>query len=347
MTPVIVPLRIALIVSAIMIQLPFFAAMFFGNSMPVKLTSVLYRIGTSWLIIFLYLFLIFLFIDLIRLTHIVNIERFMINNWYGLGALVLVISTLLIAGNITYHRKKRVELNIEIPKSVNTHDNLKILLISDLHLGYGIGKSELEKWVQLINAEKPDIALIAGDLIDNFIKPLEEEKLYNTLSKINAKHGVFMALGNHDYIGGNIAENLDFIKRSNINVLRDSAILIDNSFYIIGRDDYSQKNRKRLAEITDNLDKSKPVFCIDHQPVSLDEACQNGIDLQVSGHTHYGQVFPLNYIQKFIFEKPYGYLKKSNTQYFITSGIGIWGGKFRIGSRSEYVVINIKFNAKI
>ncbi|MDR2683976.1 MAG: metallophosphoesterase [Prevotellaceae bacterium] len=343
MMPAVVPLRILLIVGAVVVQLPFFVSLFWGNSLPTKLTSIFYNVGTSWLIIFLYLLLIFICLDLIRLTHLVNIERFMFNNWYGWGVLSVAISALLIVGNINYYKKKRVEIDIEIPKTVWLQQELKIVLISDLHLGYGIGKLELENWISLINTEKPDVVFIAGDVVDNFIKPLSEEKIYKTLRKINAKQGVFMALGNHEYIG-NIEENLDFLKRSNINVLRDTAVLINDSFYIIGREDYSRKYRKCLAVITDSLDKSKPIFCIDHQPILLKEALQNGIDLQVSGHTHHGQVFPINYIQRLMFEKPYGYFKKGGTQYFTTSGIGLWGGKFRLGTRSEYVVINVHFN---
>ncbi|MDR0830136.1 MAG: metallophosphoesterase [Prevotellaceae bacterium] len=340
MMPAILPLRILLIVSAIIVQLPFFVSMFWGNSMPTKITSILYIIGTSWIIIFLYLLLIFLFLDIIRLTHLVNIERFMVHSWYGWGIFSVLISAILIIGNINYYKKNRVEINIETSKPLASQNGLKIVSISDLHLGYGIGKPELENWVRLINAEKPDVVLIAGDVIDNFSKPIFEDKMYKTFRKINTKFGVFMALGNHEYIG-NIEENLDFLKRANINVLRDSAVLINDDFYIVGREDYSRKYRKRLAVITDNLDKTKPIICIDHQPMRLKEARQNGVDFQVSGHTHYGQIFPLNYIQKLMFEKPYGYTRKGETQYFITSGLGIWGGKFRIGTRSEYVVINL------
>jgi predicted MPP superfamily phosphohydrolase len=339
MMPAVMPMRILLIISAVVVQLPFFVSLIWGNSLPTKLTSILYIIGTSWIIIFLYLLLIFLFLDVVRLTHLINIKPFMVHNWYGFGVFTIIISVLLTVGNINYYKKTRKEINIEISKYI-PQNQLKLVIISDLHLGYNIGKLELENWISLINAEKPDAVLIAGDVVDNFIRPLEEERLYKTLRKIISKYGVFMALGNHEYIG-NIEENLDFLRRANITVLRDTAVLINDSFYIIGREDYSRKYRKRLATITDDLDKSKPIFCIDHQPIRLKEARQNGVDFQVSGHTHYGQVFPINWLQKMMFETPYGYNKKGNTQYFVTSGIGIWGGKFRLGTRSEYVVVNI------
>jgi predicted MPP superfamily phosphohydrolase len=340
MMPPIVPMRVLLIITAIVVQLPFFTAFFLGNALPTKFVSILYNIGTSWLIVFLYLLLIFVICDLIRLTGLVNIKHFMYHNWYGWAIITAIISTILIIGNINYHRKKRVEINIEISKPINQNNNLKILLISDLHLGYGIGKSELEGWISLLNKEDADVVLIAGDVIDNFTKPLEEDKVYKTLRKIKSKNGVFMALGNHEYIG-NIDESINFIKKSNITLLRDTAVLLNDNFYIVGREDFSRQYRKRLSVIMENLDKSKPIIVLDHQPIRLKEARINGADLQLSGHTHNGQVFPINYIAKCIFSKAYGYLKEGETHYFITSGLGLWGGKFRIGTRSEYVVINL------
>ena len=333
-------MRILLIVSAIVVQIPFFAAMIFGNSLPTKFVSILYHIGTSWLIVFLYLLIIFLVADLIRVTNLFDIKPFMYNNWYGWGAVTLIISALLIYGNINYYKKKRVEVNVEISKPINEKNNLKIVLISDLHLGYGILNDELESWLPLLNKEKADIVLIAGDVIDNFVKPLEEEKMYKTLRKINAKQGVYMALGNHEYII-NIDKSIDFIKKSNITLLRDTAVLIDDSFYLVGREDYSRKYRKRLSALLEDIDKTKPIIVIDHQPIRLKEARINGVDLQVSGHTHDGQVFPINWVAKWIFKKSYGFLKHDETNYFITSGLGLWGGKFRIGTQSEYVVINL------
>jgi predicted MPP superfamily phosphohydrolase len=340
MTPPIVLLRILLIISAVIVQIPFFTALFLGNSLPTKLVSALYHIGTSWLIVFLYLILIFLVFDIIKIIHLFDIKIFMYQNWYGWIFVIMIVSILLIVGNLNYYKKKRIELNVEILKPINEKNNLKILFISDLHLGYGILKDELETWLPLLNKENADIVLIAGDVIDNFVKPLNEQKIYKTLRKINAKSGVFMALGNHEYIG-NIDESIDFIKKSNIILLRDTAVLINDSFYIVGREDFSRKYRKRLSVILDDIDKSKPIIAIDHQPIRLKEARINGVDLQVSGHTHNGQVFPINYLAKWIFKKAHGYLQQGSTHYYITSGLGIWGGKFRIGTRSEYVVINL------
>lgn len=132
------------------------------------------------------------------------------------------------------------------------------------------------------------------------------------------------------------------MKQAGINMLRDSSVLIDSCFYVVGRDDRSNPNRKPLKELIEPLDKSKFLVVLDHQPYHLEEAEQAGVDLQFSGHTHRGQVWPVSFVTDRIYEVSHGYKKKGNTNIYVSSGIGIWGGKFRIGTQSEYVVIDIK-----
>jgi predicted MPP superfamily phosphohydrolase len=338
MLPPILPLRILLTVVSIVIQLPFFVALLWGNSLSTSLTTVLYKIGTAWIVIFVYLLIIFLVADIIRLTHLLNIGKFMFNSWAGWLFLLVSVSTCLILGNLNYYKKKRVEININIEKKLDTP--FRIVAISDLHLGYGIGKNELENWISLINKENADVVFIAGDVIDNYLKPLEEQKIYKTLRKINSKYGVYMALGNHEYIG-DIKKNLVFLEKSNINILRDSAVLVQDKFYVVGREDASRKYRAKLSTIIEKLDTTKPLFIIDHQPVNIKEMESSNVDFQISGHTHNGQFFPINLIAKWIFGKSYGFFATDHSNLYITSGIGIWGGKFRIGTQSEYVVINL------
>jgi predicted MPP superfamily phosphohydrolase len=181
--------------------------------------------------------------------------------------------------------------------------------------------------------------LIAGDAIDNNLRPLIAGGLAESFRRIESRYGVFIAPGNHEYIAG-IDESLSFFREDEVTVLRDSAALIGGRFYAVGRDD-RRRRRASLASLTAPLDRSKPVVVLDHQPYHLEEAEQAGVDLQFSGHTHRGQVWPITWIVDSMFEKSYGFLQRGNTRYYITSGIGIWGGKFRIGTRSEYVVITI------
>ncbi len=341
MLPPVLPLQILLISLGVLLQLPIFVAMIWGNSLPTKLVSVLYQIGTSWIIIFVFLLTIFLLIDIFSIIKPLNIKQYMMHSWLAWGVLTGIVSLLLLVGNKTYYQKKRVELDIKIDKPLACP--IKIVAVSDLHIGYGIGKDELETWVSLINDEKPDLVLIAGDVIDNDTKPLYEDKLYKTLRKLQTRYGVYMALGNHEYIS-RIDDSIEFLEKSNITVLRDSAVLVDSVFYIVGREDASRKYRNSLSNIVSSLDTTKPIIVLDHQPSGFEEAQQCGADLLLSGHTHQGQIVPIKFIVKAMFRQSYGYHTANGTHFYVTSGLGIWGGKFRIGSRSEYVVIELKGN---
>ncbi len=212
-----------------------------------------------------------------------------------------------------------------------------------MHLGVSINKKRLQKYVDLINAQQPDIVLFAGDICDNRLEPIMEQHMNEELRMINAPLGVYAALGNHEYIGRDVQATIKYLQSGNITVLRDSAVLVKDEFYLIGRDDKRNSNRKTLADLTSNLDSGKPFILLDHQPYHLEEAEENGIALQISGHTHDGQFFPINLIVRSMYENAHGYSARSHTHYYVSSGLGIWGPQFRIGTQSEVIVINLKY----
>jgi predicted MPP superfamily phosphohydrolase len=336
--------RIALISLAALLVLSLFVFFLFGESMPVPVASFFYKVGTSWFFIFIYVFILTLLKDLIRLLRIVPVESFSHytkDNWTGLALAFAFITMLMICGYLKYRWKVKVEKQITVEKAIGERDSLRIVAISDLHLGYGIGRDELEEWVGLINAEKPDIVLLAGDIIDNSLRPLRRDSMEQCFRKITAPLGVYACPGNHERFLGDDGYAA-FFKDAEIRLLRDSCALIDSSFYVAGRNDYSNPRRKPLSELLSQVDKSKPVILLDHQPYHLEDAEKNGIDLQISGHTHHGQIWPISLITEKIYEKAHGFLKKGKTTVCVSSGIGIWGGKFRIGTQSEYVVIEMK-----
>ena len=336
--------RVVLISLTTMLVSSLFIYFIFGESLPIPLSSFFYTVGTSWLFIFLYIFILTLIKDLVRLLRLVPADSFSHytkDNWAGLALAVGFITMLMICGHLKYRWKVREEVSIVTEKKMEKRESLRIVAISDLHLGYTIGKSELMEWIGLINAENPDIVLIAGDIIDNSVRPLRHEKMEECFKEIKAPLGIYACSGNHEYIGG-LDKSTLFLKDAGIQLLKDSYALVDSSFYVVGRDDWSNKNRKPLSELISTLDKTKPIILLDHQPYNLEEAEANGIDLQFSGHTHNGQVWPISLITDYIYEISHGFLKKGNTNIYVSSGIGIWGGKFRIGTQSEYVVIDIK-----
>lgn len=340
MIPHSMTLKIILIVIALVLLAFPFLSMGLGRYMPTPVVTVTYTIGTSWLIIFLYLLLLFLTLDLLRIADLLPFEKYLKENWIGFGVITACMSLFISIGYIRYLHKDRVELSLPVHKPLHTEKPLKIVLISDLHLGYSIGRKEFESWVKLINKEEPDLLLIAGDIIDNNTQPLLEQGLEDVFREFNAKLGIYAIPGNHEYIAG-IDHSLNFLEKAGIHLLRDSAVLVNNSFYIVGRDDRSNPSRKSLNELTAPLNKEKVLLVLDHQPYELEKIPENGVDLQVSGHTHKGQVWPISLITRRLFEKHHGYLRKENSHIYISSGMGIWGGKFRIGTRSEYVVIHL------
>ena len=340
-------LRVIVIGAIAFSALSLFFFFLLSERMSVSLASFFHTLGVSWLIVLAYLLLAFLLIDIVKLVnYLFNfvdkevVHRLTRTNWKTLAVVLGSVTLLLIYANRVYEHKVRVHLVIETGKWYENTKPIRIVGISDVHLGYSINTRELTQWVELINNENPDIVLIAGDFIDNSIRPLDYFGLDAILREINAPMGVFAALGNHEYISG-IKGSLAFFERSNITVLRDSVAIFDN-LQIIGRDDYSQRHRKTIEQLTDNLDFSKFTILLDHQPFHLDDAVRANIDFQFSGHTHRGQIFPFTLIVDAMYELSHGYMKRENTHFYVSSGLGIWGGKFRVGTQSEFVVIDVK-----
>ncbi len=203
--------------------------------------------------------------------------------------------------------------------------------------------------MEKINNLNPDLVLLPGDVIDEDIRPVIKNNLGEILRQIKSRYGVFAITGNHEYIGG-VDKAKKYLAEHNLQLLNDNYVLIEDSLYIIGREDrsirgFTGKTRKSLEEIIADLDKSKPLVIMDHQPVKLDEAEGNNIDLQLSGHTHHGQLWPLNFITMQVYEISMGYKLKGNTHYYVSSGVGTWGPPVRTNSRPEILCINLQFKS--
>lgn len=311
------------------------------EKMPLNTAMVVYEVGTSAIFILLYLVMIFLLLDLAMIAHVVP-KSWLHNNGYTSMAIFLAMLAIFVYGNIHYKDKTRSEITIKTAKHISAnHKSKRIILISDLHLGYHNRRQEFHRWVDIINAEKPDLILIAGDIVDISVRPLIEEHVADEFHRLKAP--VYACLGNHEYYsGGPLVQQ--FYKEAGIQLLCDSVARIDG-LYIIGRDDRTNQNRKPLKQIIYkakvNTDSDFTIQ-LDHQPYKLEEAEQSNIDFQFSGHTHHGQIWPISWITDAIYEDAYGPLRKGHTHYYVSSGIGIWGGKYRIGTQSEYVLLTIK-----
>ncbi len=337
----ILPVSLPLKIIAVVLSLGIIASMIISfvvslDNLPFKLAIIVYEITTSWIFILLYLFMLFLLMDILRICHIIP-KELLFNSLQGTLIVIGIIFVIFLYGNIHYYNKDKIELSIKTEKELSK--SYKIVMISDLHLGYHNRKSTLTKWVDMINKENADFILIAGDIIDISTYPINLERSYEEFHRLNAP--VYACLGNHEYIS-NLDKAKEFYNRSGINLLIDSCAVINDEILIIGRDDRGNKNRKSTSQLLENQPNTRYSFLIDYQPYNLEQSQKAGIDFQFSGHTHYGQVFPINLITKAVYEKAYGQYKKGNTDYYISSGLGIWGGKFRIGTKSEYVVLTLK-----
>ena len=309
-----------------------FRRMFDG--MPLSVARMAYEVGTSSIFVLLYLVMIFLLLDLGRLVHLVP-KAFLYHNGYtAIGIFVLVFG-LFLYGNLHYYNKVRVPLELKSPKPLPRE--YKIVMASDLHIGYHNPRKELARWVDMMNAENPDFILIAGDIIDGSMRPILEERMAEEFHRLKAP--VYACLGNHEFYTG-VPEAQQFYKDAGIHLLVDESAVVDSSIVIVGRDDRTNMRRKPIKDLVDN--KEMYVIALDHQPYNLDRAEAAGVDFQLSGHTHRGQVWPISWITDRIYECSWGSHQRGNTQFYVSSGIGIWGGKFRIGTQSEYVVATLR-----
>lgn len=312
-------------------------------------------VGTYWMVALFYFILIFPLVDLTRFF----IKRLGLHNrnlynklkmLYANGLLVIFLVILLIGYGVINASKPVVSnYDITVNKSAKELSSLNIAMVSDLHLGIGITKEDLDDMVKEINSLSPDIIFLSGDIVDENTSWELIDYMSTAFSNLSSKYGSYAITGNHEFSAG----DFDMIEKNltdgGITLLRDKAVKIEDSFYVIGRDDtsvkrYSDSERKAIASIDKSIDKSLPIIVLDHQPSNLGEPSNFGADLQFSGHTHKGQFFPNNLITKRIFESDYGYYKKDNMQLIVSSGFGTWGSPIRIGTKSEIVHVNLIFN---
>jgi predicted MPP superfamily phosphohydrolase len=318
---------------------------------PVWLAEPMIKTGSYWLGAMAYLTLLFLLIDIIRgLNGLFHFTDFLQFNWMsskGKTAILLVYSVaaiILITGylnaKIPIVRKQSVQLNKPVPGGIQN-----VVLVSDIHLGMMISNGKLNKLVELVNQQNADLVLLAGDVFDEDLGPVIQNNMGDLLKNLRAKQGVYAILGNHEFFGNADAAQ-KYLENHNITVLRDSTVTLQNGITIVGREDITGqrmngKPRKSIEKLLAGIDTEKPVFMLDHQPYKLADVATHKIDLQVSGHTHHGQMWPFNYITGAMFEISRGYGKINDTHFYVSSGFGTWGPPIRTNSRSEIIVLEI------
>ncbi|MDH3269360.1 MAG: metallophosphoesterase [Ignavibacteria bacterium] len=310
--------------------------------------------GAIWFAFLVYFILFLLGLDIIRLleSFFHFLPQFIYNNFEQtkkITAIVIIalVSLIVFLGNLNKRDITIKTLELTLPKGSGQLNELNIVMASDLHLSPIDGERLLSRIIDKINSVKPDIILFAGDIVDDKAIILKERGIGESFKRLNSKYGIYSITGNHEFIN-DVEPSVKFMEEYGMKVLRDNYELVDSSFYVIGREDvairqFTGKERKTLKEIVTTIESDRTKILLDHTPVKLEQAQNNGIDLQFSGHTHHGQIWPGNIITNIIYEVSWGYKKKGNSHYYVTSGAGTWGPPIRTGSKSEIVNIKIKF----
>jgi predicted MPP superfamily phosphohydrolase len=316
-------------------------------------TDALVWIGSCWLGVMIYFVLILLCLDLLRGLHVlIPFFPHWITQYPAVTRKVLAaaitgfvcLAATWMWWNAAHPRIQTLDLTIPKHSSLKS---LNIVMASDLHMGTIISNGRLTRIVDSINALHPDLVLFVGDLVDEDIQPVIRENLGETLKQLRSTYGVYAVTGNHEYIGG-VEAACRYLTAHGITMLRDQSITIADAIVLIGREDVSanrmnEKQRKSLSELLAGVDTTLPLLLMDHQPFHLVDAQEHGIDLQLSGHTHHGQLWPFNYLTEAIYEKSWGYLQKGKTQYYVSCGVGTWGPPMRSGNRPEIVAFHLQF----
>jgi hypothetical protein len=335
------------------LALSYFAARLLEHFALSWLTDGLVWIGSFWLGAMAYFVLFLLVIDILRLAnYFVPFFPAIITQNYQHAkqiiafAVVGIVLLIIIGARLNQMSPQIKTLELTIHKK-STLSELNIAMISDVHLGTIICNSHFMRIVEKINSLNPDIVLFAGDLVDEDIEPVIRQNLGETLRQIKSKYGIYGITGNHEYIGG-VEAACKYLTEHGVVMLRDSTVQIADAFTLVGREDISIRQfyggkRKPLAELMENVNRSLPIILMDHQPLHLNEPVEQGADLQFSGHTHNGQLWPVNYITDAVYEVGWGYKQKGNTHIYVSCGVGTWGPPMRTGSRPEVVNVKLKF----
>lgn len=317
------------------------------QSLPDGIRKVFSTLGSYWVAALVYFLLFAAAADLIWvIAGRTRIFKALDNHPLissGLGLLVIFwVIGLLVYGTFHARNVKITFYPVDIKKSAGSLRQLHVAMISDLHLT-DISDFRRHQIIGKVNELHPDLVLIAGDIV-----PIEKQRIAAEFRDIKSRYGVFACLGNHDYYNQDLGKLTNWLSQAGIQVLRDESVKVANSFYLIGRDDksfemISGRKRKKISDLTANLDKKLPLILMDHQPVDIKAAQNAGVDLQLSGHTHKGQFFPFGLITRRVFRIDYGYLKLEPMQVIVSSGAGTWGPPVRIASLSEVVDIRMTF----
>ena len=295
---------------------------------------------------YLYVFLLMLLFDLLllfnMLVKMVHVETMKSRKFRiaALSLLLLIPLVIEVYGIVNFNNIRTSEYHIVLPRKSTKIDHLKIAFVADFHLKERTELHFVERFAEEIALIKPDLMLFGGDIVEGIGEGEKLDQVAKIFSEIKAKYGVFAVLGNHEARG--VQRKGRFFDRAGLKVLCDSVVTIDHAFSLVGRLD-NKYEREKIGELMKSVSDSLPVILLDHRPTDIELNSKTAVDIQFSGHTHNGQLFPLNLIVKNIYPLSWGYQKVLNTHVFVTCGIMLWGPPVRTAGKSEIVVVDVDF----
>jgi len=295
-----------------------------------------------YLFLFIFAFDIFLLLNLVLKILTPEARKSRQFKKWTLSVIVLLSFLVVIAGIINFNTLRTSEYTIEVPARSSAIKHLKIAFVADFHLMESTPNQFVEKFAKKIKEINPDLMIFGGDMVEGDREDENMVLFEKLLRDIKTRFGVYGVLGNHEYYGGEDKGN--FFDKAGIKILTDTIIAIDNSFYLGGRYDSHFSSRKPLDKFLSYSSDSLPLILVDHRPTEINKVSETKVDIQLSGHTHNGQMFPINLITRNVYELSWGYRKIGNTHFFVTSGIRLWGPPVRTAGKSEIMVIDVTFD---
>lgn len=294
------------------------------------------------LALYVYIFMLYAVTDIIKIIFKILHKPFISNRLQG-AAVVIISVFICLFGYFNAHNTKISKYSIKIDKHISSP--IKIAALADIHIGSDMAAKRLENEIKKINNLNPDIIFIAGDIIDNNINDFTEEYI-NILNKFTAPLGIYTVFGNHEHYSGGKETILSLFNKAGFKTLIDETVYIpEKDFYIIGRNSLTHNNtyniRADIEKFANRIDKNKLVIILDHIPLSLQDGKKISADMQISGHTHNGQFFPINLIVKNMYDISHGMKNYDGLYVFVTSGLGLWGPPVRVGTDSEIMLIEV------
>ncbi len=318
-----------------------------------RLFGWLHTTGSVWMAVMLYGLLAVAVMDLGRLTiWISGANPPFLESSAGRAMLTAgaagVVGLLTLWGSLRAYRPRITPVEIRLEKSVPGVSGLRIALLSDLHLGHTNGKRFLKRVLRKVEAQRPDLILLAGDTFDGGPDPVLRYDKGAPFRELKSTYGTFAVTGNHEYIGrmeqpDAVEAGVGYLARQSVKTLQDEAGEIAGGIFLVGRCDREERGRKSVEELLSGLDPSRPVILLDHQPYELERAEAAGVDLMLSGHTHHGQLWPLGGITRRLFEQDWGYLRRGASHFYVCCGTGTWGPPVRTSGYAEIAIISLTF----